>query len=281
VVASLVMRALEVPRSGSSTERPHADERLQSGDKAAGSRAIHRALAIVECFGSGVRELGINELAKTLALSPSTVHRLVRALVARGYLAQNEGSNRYVLGPTMIVLGQVTQRLFGFDKMMPVLEEVARRYGEGATLGMRDGASIVVLAQIESTKQLRSSHAPGTRLSLHASSLGKAVLFGSRDVAAELRGLGKLSPVTPRTVLRKSELAAQLALCARRGFAIDDEESVIGVRGVAAPVTVRSGIVVAALGIEAPTAHLPDAWAQQIGKELGAWAGRIASVVSL
>ena len=40
-------------------------------------------------------------------------------------------------------------------------------------------------------------------------------------------------------------------------------------------------ILVAALGIEGPTAHLPDAWVRQIGKELGGWAGRIAHVVSL
>jgi len=273
------MRTLEPRRNGPASSFP--DGRLQGGDQATGSRAIHRALAILECFGSGVREVGINDLAKTVGLSPSTVHRMVRALVDRGYLAQNEGSNRYVLGPTMIVLGQVTQRLFGLDKVMPVLEEVARRYGEGATLGMRDGACIVVLAQVESTKQLRSSHAPGSRLALHASSLGKAVLFASKSVGAEIRSIGKLTPLTPRTTVRKAELAAELALCARRGFAIDDEESVIGVRGVAVPVVARSGEVVAALGIEGPTPHLPDAWVQQIGKELVAWAGRIATVVSL
>ena len=273
------MRALEPHPNGAAAAR--VDERLQSGDKAAGSRAIHRALAILECFGGSERELGINDLAKALALSPSTVHRIVRALVARSYLAQNEGSNRYVLGPTMVVLGQVTQRLFGLDKVAPVLEEVARRYGEGVTFGMRDGTSVVVLAQVESTKQLRTSHPPGSRLALHASALGKAVLFASRNVAAEIRSIGKLAPFTPRTTVRKTDLAVELGLCARRGFAIDDEESVIGVRGVAVPVIAHSGNVIAALGIEGPAPHLPDAWVQQIGKELGAWAGRMASVVSL
>ena len=258
-----------------------SDERLQDGDKAAGARAIHRALAILECYGGGERALGINDLAKAVALSPSTVHRIVRAMVERGFLAQNDGNQRYVLGPTMIVLGQVTQRLFGLDKVAAVLEEVARRYGEGVTFGMQDGDAVVVLAQLESTKQLRFSHPPGTRVPLHASALGKAVIASASDVAAEIRTLGKLAALTARTITSKPKLAAELAATARRGFAIDDEESVIGVRGVAVPVIAKTGAVVAALGIEGPTAHLPDAWVRQIGKELSGWAGRIAHVVSL
>ena len=257
------------------------DDRLQDGDKATGARAIHRALAILECFETGPRELGINDLAKSLSLSPSTVHRIVRALVERGYLAQNEQSTRYTLGPTMIVLGQVTQRLFGLDRVVPLLEEVGRRYGESVTFGMRDGASVVVLAQIDSTKPMRFSHPPGTRLPLYASALGKALLAGARHVPAELRALGKLKALTPRTLHEHRVLSADLATTLARGYAIDDEESVMGVRAVAAPVVGRGGEVIAALGIEGPSEHLPDAWVRQIGKELPGWAQRVAKVISL
>src|SRR5688500_12896799 len=257
------------------------DDRLQDGDKATGARAIHRALAILECFETGPRELGINDLAKSLSLSPSTVHRIVRALVERGYLAQNEQSTRYTLGPTMIVLGQVTQRLFGLDRVVPLLEEVGRRYGESVTFGMRDGASVVVLAQIDSTKPMRFSHPPGTRLPLYASALGKALLAGARHVPSELRALGKLKALTPRTLHEHRVLSADLATTLARGYAIDDEESVMGVRAVAAPVVGRGGEVIAALGIEGPSEHLPDAWVRQIGKELPGWAQRVAKVISL
>ncbi len=257
------------------------DPRLQDGDKATGARAIHRALAILECFATGQREIGINVLAKSLALSPSTVHRIVRALVERGYLAQNQQSNRYTLGPTMIVLGQVTQRLFGLDRVVPLLEEVGRRYGEGVTFGMRDGASVVVLAQVESTKPMRFGHPPGTRLPLYASALGKALLAGARDVHAELGALGTLAPLTARTLHDHRTLSADLATTLARGYAIDDEESVMGVRAVAAAVTSRGGEVIAALGIEGPSEHLPDAWVSQIGKELPGWAQRVATVISL
>lgn len=257
------------------------DERLRDGDKATGARAIHRALAILECFDSGQREIGINELAKALSLSPSTVHRIVRALVERGYLAQNQQSTRYTLGPTMIVLGQVTQRLFGLDRVAPLLEEVGRRYGESVTFGMRDAASVVVLAQVDSTKPMRFSHPPGTRLPLYASALGKALLAHAADLAAELRALGRLTPLTPRTLHERRPLSADLAATLDRGYAIDDEESVMGVRAVAVPVVGRGGEVIAALGIEGPSEHLPDSWVRQIGHELPGWAQRVAGVISL
>ena len=62
-----------------------------------GTQSISRTLDVIECFLE-VPERGVNEIARLCGLSPSTAHRVVRALVARGYLGQNASRNRYRLG---------------------------------------------------------------------------------------------------------------------------------------------------------------------------------------
>jgi DNA-binding IclR family transcriptional regulator len=54
------------------------------------------------------------------------------------------------------------------------------------------------------------------------------------------------------------QLYEELARTRERGYAIDDEESAMGVRCVAAPVTAASGEVVASLGVSATVSQLHD-----------------------
>jgi IclR family acetate operon transcriptional repressor len=69
----------------------------------------------------------------------STAHRIVRALVAVGYLGQNPETDRYQLGISAVLLGQVAQRALGLEQVVPVLEELSGRTGESVRFGVLDG----------------------------------------------------------------------------------------------------------------------------------------------
>ena len=51
-------------------------------------QSLDRALDLIEAL-AGADELGVSELAAQTGLVPSTTHRLLATLVARGYVAQN------------------------------------------------------------------------------------------------------------------------------------------------------------------------------------------------
>jgi predicted transcriptional regulator len=74
-----------------------------------GTQSISRTLDVIECF-IDVPERGVNEIARLCGLSPSTAHRVVRALVARGYLEQNASRNRYRLGRSAAQFGDAVRR---------------------------------------------------------------------------------------------------------------------------------------------------------------------------
>ena len=60
-------------------------------------QSVARSLEILESL-AGERELGLVEIAARTGLRPSTAHRLLATLVARGYAVQSRPSGRYMLG---------------------------------------------------------------------------------------------------------------------------------------------------------------------------------------
>jgi DNA-binding IclR family transcriptional regulator len=65
-----------------------------------------------------------------------------------------------------------------------------------------------------------------------------------------------LTRYTDHTLTRREELAAILKEVRARDCAIDDEESEVGLRAIAAPVRNQRGEVIAALGVAAPVQRM-------------------------
>lgn len=250
--------------SAVSGPQPSPPPRLGPDERSTGTQAIDRSLAVLTCFMQADPELGIAEIARALELSPSTVHRIARALVSAGFLDQNERTNRYHLGRSVFLLGQVAQHSFGLDRAPPVAERLAEASGESVNLGVRDGGVAVVAMSVASKHHLRFHQPPGTRLALHGSAIGKALLAFVEDPGREIAALGPLAPLTPRTLTSVSNLHEELAATRRRGWSYDDEESIPGVRCLGAPILGADGRARAALALQAPSVRLPPERADEL-----------------
>src|ERR671921_458672 len=75
-------------------------------------QSLDRALDLIEALASA-DELGVSELATQTGLVPSTAHRLLGTLVARGYAAQNPATGRYLLGYKLLELTSGVQDRLG------------------------------------------------------------------------------------------------------------------------------------------------------------------------
>ena len=225
--------------------------------RSTGTQAIDRSLAVLSCFMQADPELGITDIARALELSPSTVHRIARALVGGGFLEQNERTNRYQLGRSVLLLGQVAQHSFGLDRAHPIAERLAEETGESVNLGIRDPAAGVVAMSVASKHHLRFHQPPGTRAPLHASAIGKALLAFGSGLEGEIGALAPLAPLTAHTITSVSALRAELALTRERGWSFDDEESIWGVRCLGAPILAAGGEARAALALQGPSVRMP------------------------
>jgi IclR family acetate operon transcriptional repressor len=230
-----------------------------TGGRVAGTQAIGRAFAVLELFRGGEANLGVVQIAEELDLTLSTAHRIARALVAEGYLAQSGGRERYRLGLHTLLLGQAAQRAMGMEVAKPILQRLADQTQESVNLGLADMEHAVVIQRVESTQALRFSMEVGSAIELHATSMGKALLAFNDDLRRAIESQETFVQLTEKTHGTLTSLLADLKEIKQRGWSIDDEESMLGVRCVAAPIIGADGQARAAVAVQAPAVRMPDA----------------------
>jgi IclR family acetate operon transcriptional repressor len=250
------------------------------GTHVAGAQTISRAFGVLRLFCEHRGDLGVGTIAKELGFNLSTTHRIVRALVAENYLAQNQETERYYLGTGALLLGRAAHRTFNLDVVSPVLHRLAATTGESVNLGVLSGDTAVVVERIESSEPLRFTQPPGTRVPLHASAMGKVLLAFNADAERRtLRGRPRLPALTPNSRVTADALRDDLESTRRRGWSVDDEESVVGVRCVGAPIRDGAGIATAAIAVQAPAVRMPDERFADLGPELARAAQEISGLL--
>lgn len=243
-----------------------------------GTNVVERALSVLGCFvkTQGVSSLGVTEMASMLGLSLGTTHRLVRILVKFGYLEQNSRTARYMLGRSALFLGHAAERELGLHRAREVIEALSASTGESVNLGIRDGDEAVIVLRAESRFPLRLEQPIGSRLPLHASSMGKAILAFS-SLEPEVPS-GQLARITTHTISDPAALLLDLEQTRLRGYSIDDEEGTIGVRCVGAPVC-QGSTLLSAIAIQVPTVRMPIDRFEELGLQAVDAANRIAPLL--
>lgn len=235
-----------MPVAGSSSAAPRS-----------GTQSIERAIAVLECFAASDRSLGLSDIARTVGLTPSTTHRLLRALVAAGYVEQEPMSEHYRLGIGIAVLGQRAIEHSGYHLARPVLDRLSATTGESASLGIRRGDEVVVIERATSPAPLRFDHPPGAEIALYASAMGKVLLaFSRRSLDAEIAAINVFSQFTDRTITAPDDLLVELTTVKAQGYATNVEERHLGACGLAAPVRSTVGWAHAAVGLQGPSVRL-------------------------
>jgi IclR family acetate operon transcriptional repressor len=133
---------------------------------------------------------------------------------------------------------------------------------------------VISLERYDGAHSQRSASALGQRKPLHCTSQGKAILSAMEPQARDalVRELS-LKPLTPHTITDRRRLQAELKITAARGWSIDDEEIVRGVRCVGAPVLDSAGRVRGAISVAGPAWRLTRERVELLGPEV-AEAGR-------
>lgn len=251
----------------------------RSATAPAGTQAIGRALAVLRLLTEADGDLGILHIAQELDLKPGTAHRIVRALMLEGYVAQNPATDGYYLGSRAILVGQAAQRALGVDRALPLLERLHEETEESVNLVVREGDESVVLMRVQSTLPLRFEQYPGARFPLYSTASGKAMLSFSDADEYLSRLPDRLDALTPNTLGTPADLVRDLDEIRARGYSIDDEENVAGVRCVGAPVVDIDGQAHAAVVIQVPTVRMPVERIHQLGPRMIELAKQVAHVV--
>ncbi|WP_162458516.1 IclR family transcriptional regulator [Pseudactinotalea suaedae] len=200
----------------------------------------------------------VSELSRDTDISRPSLYRTLTALERRGWAVRQDQS--WMVGPSLAGLSEPAPRSANLiERTRPALVRLWEEYGETVNLGIPSRDEVLYLDILESVRGLRTGSQVGSRDPMHATALGK--IFLAARPSSEVRrllGNAELPRLTPRTIVTLAPLMRELAEVSERGWAIDDEESELGVRCVAAPVRDRDGRTVAAISLSAPTVRFDE-----------------------
>ncbi|MET1122741.1 IclR family transcriptional regulator [Priestia megaterium] len=222
-------------------------------------QSVDRALAILGIV-SQHNQIGITDICKALDLNKTTVYRLLSTLMNNGYIEQVKGSNKYRCTFKLFEMGNKRiQDLDLLEEAKPALEKLADLTKETVHLVVEEGTEIVYIHKVESTNTIRMHTWVGKKNPMYRTAVGKAILaFSDKEKAIDIWNKSEIVQNTPYTITNINDFLEQLVLVRKNGYAIDNEETEIGIRCVAAPILDFSKNVIGALSISIPTIRFPE-----------------------
>ena len=221
--------------------------------------SVATAVRLLKTFSEGEAEIGVTTLSKRLGVAKSTVYRLASTLVAEGMLEQNRENDKYRLGLALFGLGAlVRQRMNVSTEARPHIFALREATNETVHLAVPEGAQIIYVYDLESTQAIRQRANLGERKPAFCSAEGRAMLAFADSQTLEAVIAAGLVARTPRTDVNPRKLARALEQVRAQGYAMEDEQSEMGMRSLAAPIRDSEGRVVAAVGIAGPMQRVSD-----------------------
>lgn len=213
--------------------------------------ALRRGLAVLRMFRHDRRVISLPEIVRELNIPRATAFRLAHTLETDGYLQRAPHSSSFHLGISTLSLGfEYLASLDLIEVSRPILEDLRDRVDASAHLAVQDLLEVVYVATAPSRHRLRSNARVGERRSIHASSIGRVILFD--HTLEELRKLFKgvnLRAQFKHAPANVGELFEELQAQKVAGYVAYRSRFAEGLDSVAAPVRDATGRIVAGVNI--------------------------------
>lgn len=248
-----------------------------------GTASLDKALSVLDLIGAATHGMNNVDLLRETGLPKTTLYRILATLVERGLVRRDQLHRVYRLGFRYLELVRnaylMPDLVAAASMELRALRDLT---GETAYLAVLDGSSVLSLERCDGAHSHRSAAALGQSKPLHCTGQGKAILsrLPKDDAEALIRAID-LAPLTEHTITDRRRLQVELGITAARGYAIDDEEIVIGIRCVAAPIVDAAGNVRGALSVAGPAYRLTRARLELLGPEVAEAARRVGSQLAI
>ena len=238
--------------------------------------SLDRGLDVLEVLAER-GEIGLAELATAVTASRATAFRVLSTLEARNYIEHVRQDRVYRLGRAFIGLAAKSHASALITLAAPAMAELRVRTGESVNLAVFRQGQVQYAAAYDGTFGLRRSAVVGQLAPLHATALGKSVLSAlpSSQQRALLGGEPYLK-FSDRTLTKWADIERDLIATAKRGYAVDDEESEVGAICIAAPIIGVDGQPLGAISVEGPTTRLAKGQRARLGRALAEWCRKIS-----
>ena len=139
--------------------------------------ALEKGLDILECLAARGIPMTQAQIARALNRGPNELFRMLVCLEQRGYVRREPVSGAYSLTLRLFTLSHTHTPLEGLLRAAgPPMRDLATTIGESCHLGVLHGGDLLVIAQEESSRQLRLSIEVGATFPLLQTASGRLLL---------------------------------------------------------------------------------------------------------
>lgn len=246
-------------------------------------RAAERMVALLQVLAENDgRAKTLGETAHRSGMPESTALRYLATLSNTG-LVEREGNGaegRYRLGLGLFslaarALGHLDVRAIA----LPYMQQLLERYQETVNLAVFRQRRLVIIEVLEGLRSIRQGARVGEQDRLRSTALGKAVLAIHTDDEALALLVGEPTDTMTLRAKRTDEaMLRELDAIRQRGYAIDDEESEVGLRCIGVALAQGHGRAVA-LSISGPSHLFSPDLAAEAGTVLAGVAAQLEHLI--
>ena len=251
----LIMPKTKRAKSGGGVRQPG---RNAAGDGRYFSRAVGKAIQILETLSRGGEAMSLSELSKQSQLTKSSAFRLLQTLETLHYIRRDHDGRYLPSNENIAVIS--TQYV---NTLTAAAREPMRRlnmeFGETVSLAVLMHNHVEVVDVVESANLIRMTNIAGRILPPHASSMGK-VVTAWQDAETRKRLLQSygLTRYNENTLVDEQTIEDEYKQIRARGYAFDAEETTLGGFCFGAPIFFAPGKVGAAISLSMPKTRLKD-----------------------
>ncbi len=216
----------------------------------AASGSVGKVLRVLDCMALSGRPMGVSEIGRRTGLPKSTVHRLLVVLGDHGRVRREGSAYQLVRARGTAAEGNGARELRRI--LMPQLLGLHGQTGLAVSLAVLRDVSVEFVETLFTQSLARLVLPTSTVVPAHCTSAGKLLLAYHAEPAA-LVSRSDLVRFTPQTITDQGALLEELARIRRQGLAVSRGEYVAGSAGMAAPVRLRPGLVVASIVVSGPS----------------------------
>jgi DNA-binding IclR family transcriptional regulator len=229
-----------------------------------------KTMSVLESLAQTAEGAKLKDIAGRLGMIKSSAFRILFTLKELGYVEQISESGKYRLTfKTTGLVRRSVEHLTLAKIARPYLTILRDRLQESVWLAEQRRHAIVLVDVVEASHALKLAFDVGDLCPVNATALGKAIAaYLPAEQVDALLPKGKLPKLTPRTVISRRELKAELLRVRRQGYAINDEETIAGAILIGAPLFDSLGNVFAGVSVSAPTARCSPRKRKEIIEQL-------------
>lgn len=224
-------------------------------DGTASLSVVERSFKILERLAE-TGSTGVTELAKELDIPKTTAHSYLKTFEKMEYAINEDGEYRLSLR-ILLHAGRLRHASALYKVGRPQVDRLARETGEAVNLGVPEAGQRVIIYGAEGENAVWDDVPLGSRTPLNLTAIGKAILSGwSASRLEAFLTEHPLSSTTEHSLDTETALLDDIEATRDRGYSIESEEHILGVRAFGMPITTSDGSVIGAISLTGPNSRL-------------------------